>query len=221
MTTNKSQSSILILATIGVYFGLVLVGATPQIVAQQTATASYHRIKSSDDLYIDSVVKLLDELNRLSISRKFDWNGNTEISIEDLGFDADDLPSFLGSGSKVDPELEFAIENRSLDIARRLLSRKADLGLGDFHSAYPETINIVFASAKSGLKIEFKVNSRDSHSAQQLGNSVAKYFSELSARNLVGKKQLVAENTTSKVEDTKLILSTHLARSSLDSLLGK
>ncbi|MEP6850780.1 MAG: hypothetical protein ABI999_18120 [Acidobacteriota bacterium] len=36
MTDRKNQNSILILATIGVYFGLVLVGATPQVLAQTT-----------------------------------------------------------------------------------------------------------------------------------------------------------------------------------------
>ncbi len=34
MTTRKPQNSILVLATLGVYLGLVLAGATPQVLAQ-------------------------------------------------------------------------------------------------------------------------------------------------------------------------------------------
>src|SRR5215510_10722979 len=38
MNTRKTQNSILILTTLGVYLGLVLVGATPQIKAQTVKT---------------------------------------------------------------------------------------------------------------------------------------------------------------------------------------
>ena len=38
MNTRKGQNSILILTTLGVYLGLVLVGATPQIKAQTVKT---------------------------------------------------------------------------------------------------------------------------------------------------------------------------------------
>ena len=38
MTERKHQNSILVLATLGVYLGLVLAGATPQILAQAATT---------------------------------------------------------------------------------------------------------------------------------------------------------------------------------------
>src|SRR5258705_5410586 len=39
MNTRKNQNSILFLTTLGVYLGLVLVGATPKVVAQRAAMA--------------------------------------------------------------------------------------------------------------------------------------------------------------------------------------
>lgn len=41
MTTRKPQNSILVLATLGVYFGLVLAGATPQVLAQAAMTREF------------------------------------------------------------------------------------------------------------------------------------------------------------------------------------
>ena len=53
MTTRKNQNSILVLATLGVYLGLVLVGATPQILAQAAMTRQFDvkdEIEVKDDL---------------------------------------------------------------------------------------------------------------------------------------------------------------------------
>ena len=41
MTTKRPQNSILVLATLGVYLGLVLAGATPQILAQAATTRQF------------------------------------------------------------------------------------------------------------------------------------------------------------------------------------
>ncbi len=53
MTTRKNQNSILVLATLGVYLGLVLVGATPQVLAQAAMTKQFNvkdEIEVKDDL---------------------------------------------------------------------------------------------------------------------------------------------------------------------------
>lgn len=41
MNNRKNQNSILVLATLGVYLGLVLVGATPQVLAQAAMTRQF------------------------------------------------------------------------------------------------------------------------------------------------------------------------------------
>ena len=53
MNSRKNQNSILVLATLGVYLGLVLVGATPQVLAQAAMTRQFDvkdEIAVKDDL---------------------------------------------------------------------------------------------------------------------------------------------------------------------------
>ena len=53
MTQRKTHNSILVLATLGVYLGLVFVGATPQILAQAAMTRQFNvkdEIEVKDDL---------------------------------------------------------------------------------------------------------------------------------------------------------------------------
>jgi len=53
MTTKRPQNSILVLATLGVYLGLVLAGATPQVLAQAAMTRQFDvkdEIEVKDDL---------------------------------------------------------------------------------------------------------------------------------------------------------------------------
>ncbi|MBX7054005.1 MAG: hypothetical protein K1X36_03540 [Pyrinomonadaceae bacterium] len=53
MTKSKNHNSILVLATLGVYLGLVLVGATPQLLAQAAMTRQFDvkdEMEFKDDL---------------------------------------------------------------------------------------------------------------------------------------------------------------------------
>lgn len=53
MSKPKNQNSILVLATLGVYLGLVLVGATPQVLAQAAMTRQFNvkdEVEVKDDL---------------------------------------------------------------------------------------------------------------------------------------------------------------------------
>jgi hypothetical protein len=53
LTTRKNQNSVLVLATLGVYLGLVLVGATPQVLAQAAMTRQFSvkdEVEVKDDL---------------------------------------------------------------------------------------------------------------------------------------------------------------------------
>lgn len=56
MTNRKNQNSIIVLATLGVYLGLVLAGATPQVLAQAAMTRQFDvkdEIEVKDDLLKD------------------------------------------------------------------------------------------------------------------------------------------------------------------------
>lgn len=70
MTNRKSQNSILFLTTLGVYLGLVLVGATPQVLAQAATTRNFdisEEVGQVDNLDKDPVKERRD---RHSVSTK-------------------------------------------------------------------------------------------------------------------------------------------------------
>ena len=66
MSSRKSQNSILFLATLGVYLGLVLAGATPQVLAQAAMTRQFDvkdEIEFKDDLDNKPDQSLIDEID--------------------------------------------------------------------------------------------------------------------------------------------------------------
>jgi len=97
LNKGKNQNSILVLATLGVYLGLVLAGGTPQVWAQ-AATAKQFSVKDEvgqkDDLdkrpdpsidalslsfntYFRNVKEFVDDLTKLYSIEKFDPDWNT------------------------------------------------------------------------------------------------------------------------------------------------
>ena len=92
MSNKKPQNSILVLATLGVYFGLVLAGATPQVLASAAMTRQFDvkdEIEFKDDLdtkpdderspvtasvqiYLEDVENFLASLGSLKNKGKFD-----------------------------------------------------------------------------------------------------------------------------------------------------
>jgi hypothetical protein len=119
VNNRKNYNSIVFLT---VYFGLVLVGATPQVLAQAAMTRQFDikteiefkddldKKPDENDLFTTSIVNLVRELNRFSEKKQFDWNGNTEYQIESLAIcGSDNSPSFLGTNSgnhKIDRALK-------------------------------------------------------------------------------------------------------------------
>lgn len=97
MSIHKSQNPILVIATLGVYFGLMLAGATPQVLASAAMTRQFDvkdEIEIKDDLdtkpdderspvtasvqvYLEDVEYFLSNLARLKKSGKFDPAADT------------------------------------------------------------------------------------------------------------------------------------------------
>jgi hypothetical protein len=66
LSNRKNQNSIIVLATLGVYLGLVLAGATPQVLAQAAMTRQFDikdEIEFKDDLDNKPDQALIDELD--------------------------------------------------------------------------------------------------------------------------------------------------------------
>jgi hypothetical protein len=75
LNNRKNQNSILVLATLGVYLGLVLAGATPQVLAQAAMTRQFDvrdEIEAKDDVdrKPDDALTDLTESSRQEIEAK-------------------------------------------------------------------------------------------------------------------------------------------------------
>src|SRR5215213_8774342 len=97
MSNRKNYNSIVFLTTLSVYLGLVLVGgATPSVLAQAATTRDFNikneivveddlDKKPDEDLFADSIVGLVQELDKLSREKSFDWNTKDTFQIQGLG----------------------------------------------------------------------------------------------------------------------------------------
>lgn len=126
MTAKKPQNSILVLATLGVYLGLLLAGATPQVLAQAAMTRPFDvkdEIEVKDDLdtkpdaekaiaaYVTSVAEILAVADGLSKTHpelvaagRYELNGFVDRGDSSSAFRyRSQLPSSVFSGKYSSP----------------------------------------------------------------------------------------------------------------------
>ena len=233
MSERKNYNSIVFLTTLGVYLGLVLAGgAVPSVLAQAALTRDFDikqeivleddlDKKPDEDLFGESLVELVKTLEELSKNKKFDWDAKSELTIEDLGFSKiDDSPSYMGGGLNV-PKAIPVFDKASESIGRKLLRKKADFGLGDFYSDWPERIDFKYSIENKNFDIETRINLKSDAAAHSFGELIASYLSQTASLSKESGVKIIAENTKSKVDGTKVLLVTHLPRASIDALLAE
>ena len=130
MNKKNNYNSLIFLTTLSVYLGLVLVG-TPPILAQAALTQKIEvkneaeikddlDKKPDEDLFAESIVSLVQELDKLSQKQSFDWNIKYTFQIESLAIsESDNSPSFMGFGSDRF-QIDRFLENTTIEIARKL-----------------------------------------------------------------------------------------------------
>jgi hypothetical protein len=233
MSNRKNYNSLVFLTTLSVYLGLVLVGgSTPSVLAQAATTRDFdikNEIvveddldkKPDEDLFAESIIELVRDLNTLSKAKTFDWEAKSAFTIEDLGFcESDDTPSYLGS-SLLNQTVSRVFDKAGVRIGRNLFRKKSDFGLGKFYSDYPETINFNFLVERKSFNIETQINLKSDEAAQSFANLINSYLSQNESRIDKTETKIVAENTKSKTDGTKVLLVTHLPRASIDALLAE
>lgn len=216
------------------YLGLLIVGgAAPQAFAHSATTRAFEitdEIEVKDDLdtnpgdetqFAESVASLIRDLDALAAKGEFDWKAKNEISIEDLSFDKkDNSPAFIGFGNLFG-RAGIRFQSTVFDLANSLLDLKVKAGAGEKHSRWPETLDYKLFSNGTEFKFEVSIAATDEDGAKRLGSQIAEYLVRTSKDSKSVGTRIVAENTTSKVDDVKVILVTNLPRAALDSLLAK
>lgn len=224
MSKNKSHNSIVFLTTLGLYLGLVMVGGTSPVFAQRAmarpatrivspSPAKAARVSAQDDLYVLSVVRLVEELNRLSKKGHFNWSSVLKYEIEDLAIcESDNSPAYLAFGEL--GKAHNAVVDSAVEIARGVYSKKAGLDFGDFYS---NRLDYTFTLENDTLVISALI--KDLGDTPVLLDSLNAYFEKFTSLSSADRGKIVADHTDITSENDQIFIVTRLPRGSIDSFL--
>lgn len=243
MSNRKNYNSIFFLTTLSVYLGLVLVG-TPPILAQAALTQKIEiqneaeikddlDKKPDEDLFAETLIKLVKDLDALSDKKIFDWERESIFIFNDFGFCKEDKPGrynsthYLGSAptnlnvSRRTGEILVTFDKTNAEIAQSFLTKTSTSESDECYKTDSETITVNVSIENKNFNFEFEVTNKNGKIARSFVDSINAYLlqSELSAKTK--EQKIVVENTKSKVDDIKILLATHLPRASIDELLAK
>ncbi len=231
MTTRKNQNSILVLATLGVYLGLVLVGATPQVLAQAAMTRQFDvkdEIEVKDDLDKKPDGCDVTEVgaNLFDLKATYLWYNDRTIGEYDSL-----IESFIDEYSDVGA---FDVNWNSAGDSRptRGLAASVD-SIGGNKSAHELDGSILllgngspgksfsFSATRDASGYTFRFESKaiphDPPLVRYLYNTAFDLYRCANGSDL---SNAILRHTEVKVLGTNLIISTHLPRGSLDALLA-
>jgi hypothetical protein len=238
---RRDNNSIVFLATLGVYLGLVLVGATP--VLGHAATTRHFEISDeiefNDDLekkpndpavelaftvstYIEDVELFLSRLGQLSKRGGFDLARDTfEVSQATL------LPCVPGNKVGSYTALTFDLANESLRSTLETLSKRLTDGyaLGDcLPSAQlrqeATDSRFILKNDGSNLFVEVRAKKRSASEAARFAADLDAAYAGYAARQARPIRQQVLVHTTRSFSGSQVFVVTRLPRAALDSVFA-
>lgn len=195
MSKTKSYNQIIFITTLSVYLGLVLVGASPQVLAQAALTNKF---------------ELKDQ-----IEQKDDLDKKPDEQTDEFSQQYDVLLTKLLENSKVSGEykIEVSAYVEEDDLLQDYLFKHQN----DFH-LLSWSYQLNSKEFISNLKFEINKNTRNSFGKIAEFKQKFSQFCKLeSAKN--NNKKLIYENTTVTSADNQVFIVTRLPRGSIDSLL--
>ncbi len=248
MNNRKSQNSILVLATLGVYLGLVLAGATPQVLAQ-AATAKQFSLKDEveqkDELDknpkdcfegISGNAKQLLNLNVLSEGiLEYVSDLQKIVSIGKLSKDETNSLEFIikSFGNTRETSYERSYQNRwfTLATAERVDGivgllcpwNDCDYYTFDLESNADASITkVAFSLDSKNLTIKITTPQKDKTDAGKVAAIYEEAFEigNCSEVYATPEQQIVYKNTNVSFSDNQIFIVTRLPRAGLDSLFA-
>ncbi len=242
MSNRKTQNSILVLATLGVYFGLVLAGATPQVLANAAMTRQFD---------VKDEIEVKDDLDNKPDDERSPVTASVQVYLEDVeyflaslrilkhnGRFNPDVDSFNIAQNTMLPCVDSNIAGRytpirfdsSNDASRRALINFSGAmvygySLGDC-IANNEFNGIEAADSRFNVQLDRKafsvniaVKKQSPHRAFELMReleSVLKLYSTPANNKL---RQHIIERTSFRAKNDQVFVTTRLPRAGLVSLL--
>ncbi|MBP7377040.1 MAG: hypothetical protein KA956_11240 [Pyrinomonadaceae bacterium] len=241
MTTRKNQNSILVLATLGVYLGLVLVGATPQILAQAAMTKQFNvkdEIEVNDDLDKKPddceklAAKLREKQQRHPVSETTFYSYSSAFSELTSALSQLKSPPFSLTGNAfgdvglptsvavyVDnarPRLISGKAKHKLETSLLALSRLFPAASADGRERFQFALSLDDKGLVSTVRI-LRQNDAEAHQAFIAYDSLADLWRCIPKST---SDALVSKNTQISWENNQVIVITRLPRAGLDSLLA-
>lgn len=171
------------------------------------------KLESGKDLFVSSILTLIDELNALSQKGKFDWNSSGKIEIEGLGFsERDNLPAYMGFGT-INRQADNLFNKAAEEIAQNLILKISNLGLGDYYSQF---IDYTVTIENGGLNIKAEIKNKDRKDANILVSELKKNIDSVSNKS---REKFVAEKTEVTSNEEKIFITIKLPRTSLDEIV--
>lgn len=201
-----------------------MVGGTSPVMAQRSMARPAAKIvspspgktvsvRSQDDLYVLSVVRLVEELNRLSKRGQFDWSSVLKYKIEDLSIcESDNSPSFLAFGDL--GKAHDAVDDSAVKLARHIFIKKAEIGLGDIYS---HRIDYKFTLENDTLAVSAVL--KDLSASPISVRGLTAYFEKFASASSSDRGKIVADHTEVTSQNDQIFIVTRLPRGSIDSLL--
>ena len=243
MTNRKNQNSILLLATLGVYFGLVLAGATPQVLANAATAKQFDlrdEIEMVDDLdnkpdderspvtesvkiYLEDVEYFLLNLGRLKDRGKFDLNKDA-FAVAKTAL----LPCVSGNLAGRYTPVKFESTNDSSRLALDYFSRGMEYGysLGDclasteFNGLEATDSRFHFELDAKTFTVNVTVKKQTPQRALDLFRELESVLALYAAKDDTKLRKQIIANTAFRAENGHVVVSTQLPRGSLGSLLA-
>lgn len=243
MSKSKSQNSILVLATLGVYFGLVLVGATPQVLANAAMTREFSvkdEIEVKDDLdtkpdderspvsasiqiYLEDVEHFLASLGRLKSKGKFNPNtdsfnvvANVMLPCVDSNLAGRYTPiRFDSTSESARPVIEYF--SGAMDYGYSLGDC---LGNNEFNGVSATDSRFNFRLDREAFSVNVAVKKQSPQRALEILREMESTLRLYSGRENSKLRQRIIESTFFRVENDQVFVITRLPRAGLDSLFA-
>ncbi len=242
MNNRRSNNSVLFLATLGVYLGLVLAGATPQVLANAAMTRSFDvkdEIEVNDNLdkkpdderspvtasvqnYLEDVEYFLASLGRIRNKGKFDPKKDTFNVAQNTLLPCVDS-NIVGRYTPI--HFDSTSESSRSALERFSNGMVYGYSLGDCIANSEFTVTAVdsrftFALDGKAFSVNVAVKKQSSQRSldliRELGSTVRLYA--VSAKTNL-RRQIIL-NTTFRSENDQVFVVTRLPRAGLDSLLA-
>lgn len=239
MNNRRNQNSVLVLATLGVYLGLVLVGATPQVLAH-AAMAKQFNVK--DEVEVKDDLDKKPDKSGASLAENFQtYLQDLDGYLADVRWADDKLGSVYGQNPEfviLAPCYKIGDANRPFIVEVSGVTRLPILfdpqyvdsnwewmvGCKPLQSSTNEESRFaqveVSRTQKGVFTYQVSIKLSTSVEARDLLQNLERAFKLVKAEDLRGRQKVLWENTQLVVTDDKVSIVTRLPRGSLDSLLA-